>query len=329
MGIKKVLFGLAVLAGTASYIMHDPSLIHSGQQAVASEAGVLAAKFTSWTGGSLLQSAKLTGNLGKSKQTGVPTGSVGVSQTTSVVGNQTGNSGQKVSSVSTKGSTVGITVGAIQPQPIPITTNNAPPATPTMIDGVQMQYDPLKPSDGAYPDITGSKHLWIDVSISQQLAYLFDGDKLLYTFVTSSGLDTIPDNSTPLGVFHIQAQRGTWFFTQQYQMGAQYWVSWSGHGVFLFHSVPMNIDQQVIPKIAAELGQKASHGCFHLTIPDAKWVYDNIPYRTTVVVEDAPVQLQGKSLYAPSADQQSAELGGLLAGAAKSSGAATGTGTNA
>jgi len=216
-------------------------------------------------------------------------------------------------STSSKGSTALGSTSAISAQPIPVTTDNAPPPTPTVLDGVQVQYDPLRPSDGPYPDIAGDKHLWFDVSISQQLAYLFDGDKLLYTFVTSTGIDTNPGNSTPLGVYHVQAERGTWFYSQQYAMGAQYWVSWKGHGIFLFHSVPMNQDEQILPQIAAKLGHKASHGCFHLTVPDAKWVYENIPYGTTIVVEQAPLELQGKSVYDPSPDQLAAELGGAVA----------------
>lgn len=183
------------------------------------------------------------------------------------------------------------------------TADNAPPPNPVVINGVHLRYNPYQPSDGAYPQLTNQDHLWIDVSIDQQLVYIFSGSKRLYTMATSSGLDTIPDNSTPLGVFHVQAERGTWFYTQQYNEGASYWVSWLGHGIFLFHSVPMNSKQQVILSVAARLLHKASHGCFHLTIPDAKWVYDNIPYGTAVVVEQSPVYLAGNQIYHPSEDQ--------------------------
>ncbi len=183
------------------------------------------------------------------------------------------------------------------------TANNTPPPVPAVIDGMNMRYNPYKPSGGPYPQLKKGEKIWIDVSIDQQLVYIFNGSRRIYTMATSSGLDTIPDNSTPLGVYHIQAERGTWFYTPQYQEGAQYWVSWLGHGVFLFHSVPMTEKQQLIPKVASELLHKASHGCFHLTIPDAKWVYENVPYGTTVVVEQAPVYLEGDQLYHPSKAQ--------------------------
>ena len=230
-----------------------------------------------------------------------------------IAGNATGQT--SVSSLSTAGT------GASAP----VTTNNAPPPTPTVLDGVKITYNPFKPSDGPYPTLTGSDHVWIDVSIDQQLVYIMNGNKVLYIMVTSTGLDTKPDNSTPLGVYHIQLQRGTWFYSSQYQMGAKYWVSWLGHGIFLFHSVPMNENGQVLPNIAAKLGrQPASEGCFHLTIPDAKWVYDNIPHGTTVVVEQAPVALQSGTIYHPSLMQQAAEQA-----AASSSGAGSSSGTSA
>ncbi len=210
---------------------------------------------------------------------------------------------------------------AVKRQAPAITTDNAPPIDPVTIDGVYLRYNPFKPSDGPYPQLTAQDHVWIDVSISQQLVYIFNGKRLLYTMVTSSGLDTKPGNSTPLGVFHIQAQRGDWFYAQQYQMGARYWVSWLGHGIFLFHSVPMNEQQQLLLPIAAKLGHKASEGCFHLTIPDAQWVFTHIPYHTTVVVEQAPVELQGRTLYHPDADQSAAARASEAANQAAGAGA--------
>lgn len=46
----------------------------------------------------------------------------------------------------------------------------------------------------------------------------------------------------------------------------------------------MTEDKKVIEKEAKHLGTKASHGCIRLTIPDAKWIYENIPEKTKVVI---------------------------------------------
>ncbi len=212
------------------------------------------------------------------------------------------SSGRSTMSSSQSGSGSGTT----QVTQVAVTTNNAPPLNPVVIDGVHLPYNPYQPSDGAYPVLTNNEHVWIDVSISQQLVYIFNGNHLLYTMITSTGIDTNPNTSTPLGVYHVQPYSGTWFYAAQYQEGAQYWVSWLDNGVFLFHSVPEDVNHKLLVNIAAELGHPASHGCFHLTIPDAKWIYDNINTGTTVVVEQAPVKLLGKTIYKPSADQQAA-----------------------
>lgn len=141
------------------------------------------------------------------------------------------------------------------------------------------------PSDGAYPVLKKGENIWLDVSIKQQKVYVKNGSKTLYTMIASTGLDTNPDNSTPTGTYYIQAERGQWFYTPQYNEGAMYWVSWKNHGEFLFHSVPMDKNQHVLPADAEKLGQRDSHGCIHLTVPDAKWVYEHIPFNTKVVIQ--------------------------------------------
>ena len=104
--------------------------------------------------------------------------------------------------------------------------------------------------------------------------------------VTSSGLDTSPDNSTPMGTFYVQSEKGEWFYNNSEHEGAKYYVSWKNHGEFLFHTVAMDKNGNVIEEEAKKLGQKASHGCFRLTISDTKWLYDHIPVKTKVVVRN-------------------------------------------
>lgn len=60
-----------------------------------------------------------------------------------------------------------------------------------------------------------------------------------------------------------------------------YWTQFKGN--YLFHSVLYNPGSKTSLK-DGRLGINASHGCVRLAIDDAKWIYDNIPSKTKVVV---------------------------------------------
>ncbi len=137
------------------------------------------------------------------------------------------------------------------------------------------------PSKGPAPSNGPTKDTyWIDVDVTAQKVRIMQGDKAIKTMVASTG---VQGAETPLGTFEIQ-NRGEWFFSDKYREGAKYWVSFRDWGVYLFHSIVMDADQKVIPEEEAKLGKPASHGCVRLPITDAKWIYDNIPERTKVVI---------------------------------------------
>jgi len=120
----------------------------------------------------------------------------------------------------------------------------------------------------------------IEVSISEQKVRIYDNDTLIKNWTVSTG----ENNSTPLGDFTIQ-NRGEWFFSEKYQEGAMWWVSFKDWGIYLFHSVPMDRNQNIIQEEADKLGSPASHGCIRLRVEHAKWFYDNIPEGTPVHIE--------------------------------------------
>ncbi len=142
----------------------------------------------------------------------------------------------------------------------------------------------LTPTGGVYPVIKPTDPIWIKVSKESQRVYIMKENEIIYTMVCSTGLDTSPDTSTPEGTFYIQRERGLSFYNPTEKEGAKYWVSWKNNGEFLFHSVATDKYGNVIKSEALKLGQKASHGCVRLAIPDAKWIYDNIKYKTKVVI---------------------------------------------
>ncbi|MHA8262373.1 L,D-transpeptidase [Lactobacillaceae bacterium Melli_B3] len=141
-----------------------------------------------------------------------------------------------------------------------------------------------KPSENkAYPKMGLSTHNWLKVSIKKQRVFVMSPkDKVLYTMHASTGAN----NSTPRGTFYVQPERGKFFYNAASKEGARYWTSWKDHGVYLFHTVPTNAKGQYIKSEANELGKTAnSHGCIRLSIPDAKWINQNVPTGTKVVIK--------------------------------------------
>lgn len=132
-----------------------------------------------------------------------------------------------------------------------------------------------------YPKWKQLKDPWVHVSIQQQRVFIMDGHKTVYTMYASTGVN----NSTPRGTFHIQGERGKFFYNSESKEGAKDWVSFKDHGTYLFHTVPTDQYGHFNVKEADMLGRAAhSHGCVRLAVPDAKWFYNNVTYGTKVVI---------------------------------------------
>lgn len=166
------------------------------------------------------------------------------------------------------------------PQVQPPSESDAP--TPPVAPGEQGQAVPQPPrrpsSDGSEVKTTQYQ---VDVSVSEQKVRVWEGENLVKELVASTGIN----DSTPLGEFTIH-HRGEWFFSEKYQQGAIWWVAFTKNGKYLFHSLPMDKNKQIIPEEAAKLGAPASHGCIRLSIEDAQWFYDTVPHGTMVYIHD-------------------------------------------
>lgn len=103
-----------------------------------------------------------------------------------------------------------------------------------------------------------------------------------------------------VNVFVCSPGRNNWTITGRY--GAYDRERWlglvggvSGHyatliwGDFLFHSVPYRggSNARLKPGEYNKLGEPASAGCIRLAVSDAKWIFDNCVYGTTVHLFDA------------------------------------------
>lgn len=127
---------------------------------------------------------------------------------------------------------------------------------------------------------SAEKPLHIDVSIGHQTLTVYDAEnRVVESWLCSTGS---PGHDTPRGTFHVY-RRGKSFFSQKYQEGAYYYVAF--YEDYYIHSVPFDKNRVIIPSVANDLGREDSHGCVHLTVANSKWVYENIPNGTRVVVE--------------------------------------------
>ncbi|GAA2983346.1 L,D-transpeptidase [Lentilactobacillus parakefiri] len=145
----------------------------------------------------------------------------------------------------------------------------------------QTDYWRAPSEDKAYPKWSEMSHPWIYVSVKQQKVFIHGNGKVQYIMNCSTGT---PSSPTPRGTFHIQKERGYSFYNKRSHEGAHYWVSWLDHGVYLFHSVPTNAQGKYVVSEADKLGTPASHGCVRLSISDAKWMYQTVPFGTKVVI---------------------------------------------
>lgn len=144
--------------------------------------------------------------------------------------------------------------------------------------------DYLGPTGGAYPTLKAGQQINMEVSVSRQRVYIKDGNGVIYTMTCSTGIESNPRTRTPRGTFYVQRERGLSFHGSL--GGARYWVSWLGHGKYLFHSVIVDRHGNIIRSEALKLGHPASHGCIRLSLSDAKWLYEHIKAGTKVVIHD-------------------------------------------
>ena len=108
---------------------------------------------------------------------------------------------------------------------------------------------------------------------------------IVKVFVASTGA---PGSETPLGTFTTSDRYETLFLV------GNVWGHYTMriNGPIFFHSVPYfskgapwdNLEYLEYNK----LGNGASAGCVRLAASDAKWIYDNVPYGTTVKIYDSP-----------------------------------------
>lgn len=129
--------------------------------------------------------------------------------------------------------------------------------------------------------LQSSSNYLLYVDTNTQLTHIYKGSnnnwKLFKSLKCSTGKE---GSETPSGVYTIK-NRDTWFFSKKFNQGGKYWVQFDGD--YLFHSIPFAEDQKTI--VDYTLGEAVSHGCIRLSLEDSKWLYDNIPTDTKLIIK--------------------------------------------
>ena len=123
------------------------------------------------------------------------------------------------------------------------------------------------------PQVTGGNggERWIDVNLSQQRTYAYEGDTLVNSFVVSTGTWQTP---TVTGKFKIwikvrsQAMSGPGYYLPDVPYVMYFYKDYGLHGTYWHNN----------------FGTPMSHGCVNLTIPDSEWLYNFASVGTVVNV---------------------------------------------
>ena len=150
----------------------------------------------------------------------------------------------------------------------------------------------LKISEPPRPIATTKRSMpyYVEVNRRQNVVIVYSKDQagnytnIAKVFVASTGA---PGSETPLGTFTAKDRYET------LRLVGNVWGHYTLriNGSIFFHSVPYftkgapwnNLEYEEYNK----LGDKASAGCVRLAAIDAKWIYDNIGYGTTIKIYDS------------------------------------------
>ena len=137
----------------------------------------------------------------------------------------------------------------------------APTAAPTEENA------PAKPVD---PPV-GNGERWIEVNLTEQRVYAWEGDVLANSFIVSTGTWATPTVTGTFSIWNktrIQAMSGPGYYLPDVPFVMYFYKDYGFHGTYWHNN----------------FGTPMSHGCVNLTIPDSEWLYNWASYGTTVKV---------------------------------------------
>jgi lipoprotein-anchoring transpeptidase ErfK/SrfK len=119
------------------------------------------------------------------------------------------------------------------------------------------------------PSKVGSNERWIDIDLSAQRAYAYQGDEMVKGFLVSTGTWQHP---TVTGVFHIYVKyraadmSGDGYYLPDVPYVMYFYQDYGLHGTYWHHN----------------FGTPMSHGCVNFSTPDSAWLYNYASLGTVV-----------------------------------------------
>lgn len=163
-------------------------------------------------------------------------------------------------------------------EPNPTTTPEATstPAGSLVMDIVQDTPEPTaQPTDANVPQPqdppVGNGERWIEVNLTQQRVYAWEGTVLMNSFLASTGTWAYPTVTGTFSIWNktrIQDMSGPGYYLPDVPYVMYFYKDYGIHGTYWHNN----------------FGTPMSHGCVNLTIPDAEWLYNWASYGTTVKV---------------------------------------------
>jgi lipoprotein-anchoring transpeptidase ErfK/SrfK len=111
------------------------------------------------------------------------------------------------------------------------------------------------------PPLASKGTRWIDVNLTQQKVYAYQGDSVVNSFTVSTGTWQSP---TVTGQYHIYVKllytdmTGPGYYLPNVPYTMYFYQGYGLHGTYWHHN----------------FGTPMSHGCVNLSIPDAEWLYN-------------------------------------------------------
>ncbi|WP_315073935.1 L,D-transpeptidase [uncultured Clostridium sp.] len=127
-------------------------------------------------------------------------------------------------------------------------------------------------------NISSTTNYLILVSLRSFKVNIYKGStnkwNLIHSYICTIGKPSTP---TPKGTFTVGI-KGLYFGVNK---GYKCWYFTQFKGNYLFHSIIYNLDGSIRD---GRLGMKLSDGCIRLSKENAKWIYDNVPRGTKVII---------------------------------------------